>query len=281
MYSFNPLKAENSVNASIIFLNKVFCLFCDGHGQLQLLYTGSEAWKLVVESICLTGLEGQPYMILAARLSEDGHLLHVATIELKDPAPLRRTTADVEPVVVIYRWHMIRFSMDLHPDRVNPSQSSDSTAPSKIESINLLATFCSPSIPLYSAFTFTPVAANLLIINEADIHPVQRQSEEAAAKAEAVAATHIEMESEQKGSLEGHQGLGYSQEKAAYEWSQSDTDVVITVRLPDDVTKPDIVCAIERIELVVGLTDGTTYIRGTLYASIEPDASTWTIEKNV
>ena len=259
----------------------MLCLFCDGHGRLQLLYTGSEAWKPVVESVSLTALEGQPYMILAARLSEDSHLLHVATVELKDPAALKRTTTDVQPVVVIYRWHTIRFSVDLCPDRVNPSQLSDSTTPSKIESINLVATFHSLSIPLYCAFTFTPVAANLLIINEANVCPVQSQSKEVAAKEEVVADTHIEMESEQRDGLVGHQGLGYSQGKAAYEWTQSDTDVAITVQLPGDVTKLDIVCSIERSELVVGLTDGTTYIRGKLHASIEPDASTWTIEKNM
>lgn len=243
-----------------------------------MLYTGEdESWKLV-ESIALTGLEGQPFMILAARVSEDGHVLHVATIELKDPSNLKRTTINTPSIEVISRWHTIRFSMDVHPDRLNASKFSASASLLKIDSVNLLATFHSSSVPLFSAFNFTSEAANLLIINEADIKPAQKQSQEVAAKEE---ASHTgASDSEQQDGVVGHQGLGYSEEKATFQWTQSDTDVVVTVWLPSDVTKSDVSCIIEKNELVVGLTDGTTYIRGRLHASIDPDASTWTIEHN-
>ena len=243
-----------------------------------MLYTGEdESWKLV-ESIAITGLEGQPFMILAARVSEDGHVLHVATIELKDPSHLKRTTTNTPSIEVISRWHTIRFSMDVHPDRLNASKFSASASLLKIDSVNLLATFHSSSVPLFSAFNFTSEAANLLIINEADIKPAQKQSQEVAAKEE---ASHTGgSDSKQQDGVVGHQGLGYSEEKATFQWTQSDTDVVVTVWLPSDVTKSDVSCIIEKNELVVGLTDGTTYIRGRLHASIDPDASTWTIERN-
>ena len=279
VYSSNPPKAmDNPVNASIIFFNKELCLFCDGQGLLQVLYTGKdESWKLV-ESITLTGLEGQPFMILAARVSEDGHVLHVATIELKDPSHLKRTTTNTPSIEIISRWHTIRFSMDVHPDRLNASKFSASTSLLKIDSVNLLATFHSSSVPLFSAFNFTSEAANLLIINETNIKPAQKQSQEEAAKEE---ASHTEgSDSEQQDGIVGHQGLGYSEGKAPFQWTQSDTDVVVTVWLPSDVTKFDVSCIIERNELVVGLTDGTTYIRGRLHTSIDPDASTWIIEHN-
>lgn len=279
VYLSNPPKAtNNTVNASIVFFNKVLCLFCDGQGLLQVLYTGEdESWKLV-DSITLTGLEGQPFMILAARVSEEGHVLHVATIELKDPSHLKRTTTNTPSIEAISKWHTIRFSMDVHPDRLNASKFSASTSLLKIGSVNLLATFYSSSVPLFSAFNFTSEAANLLIISEADIKPAQKQSQEVAPEKE---ASHTESsESEQQDGVVGHQGLGYSEENAAFQWTQSDTDVVVTVWLPSDVTKFDVSCVIERNELVVGLTDGTTYIRGRLHASIDPDASTWTIEHN-
>ena len=280
VYLANPPKAMNNpINASIVFFNKILCLFCDGQGLLQLLYTGKdESWKLV-ESVTLTGLEGRPFMILAARVSEDGHILHVATVELRDPSHLKLTATNTPSIEVISRWHMIRFSTDVHPDRLNASKFNDDESFLKIDSVDHLATFYSSSVPLFSAFNFTSEAANLIIINEANIKPAQKPSQEVAAKEE---ASHTEgSDPKQQDGIVGHQGLGYSEEKATFQWTQSDTDVVVTVCLPSDVTKFDISCIIERNELIVGLTDGTTYVRGRLHAGIDPDASTWTIEHNM
>ena len=86
-----------------------------------------------------------------------------------------------------------------------------------------------------------------------------------------------EEKSDPKG--EEHHGLGY--DNLGYQWSQSDSDVTVTLTLPEAVTKADIKCEIESNEVVLGLTDGTTYLRGKLHAPIDPEASVWTLEKNV
>ena len=69
-------------------------------------------------------------------------------------------------------------------------------------------------------------------------------------------------------------------EEPQYQWSQTEGDVAITVPLPDDVSKRDIHCEIHRREIVVGLSDGTTFLRGVLFSPISPDCSTWTVEKH-
>ena len=71
-----------------------------------------------------------------------------------------------------------------------------------------------------------------------------------------------------------------SSEEPQYQWSQTEGDVAITVPLPEDVSKRDIHCEIHRREIVVGLSDGTTFLRGVLFAPISPDCSTWTVEKH-
>lgn len=63
-----------------------------------------------------------------------------------------------------------------------------------------------------------------------------------------------------------------------YEWSQSDSDLTIAVQLARDVTKHELCCSIESREIVLGLNDGTTFLRGTLHAPVDPEASAWSIE---
>ena len=69
-----------------------------------------------------------------------------------------------------------------------------------------------------------------------------------------------EEESNPKG--EEHHGLGY--DNLGYQWSQSDNDIVVTLTLPKTVTKTDIMCEMKSNEEILGLTDGTTYLRGKL-----------------
>ena len=65
---------------------------------------------------------------------------------------------------------------------------------------------------------------------------------------------------------------------AAYEWTQTDTDVTITVPMTGDVSKRDVVCVVRCDEVVVGISDGTTLLRAALYDMVSPEDSTWTIE---
>ena len=83
----------------------------------------------------------------------------------------------------------------------------------------------------------------------------------------------------EKGEEEEQKSEG-SSEEPQYQWSQREGDITITVPLPSDVSKRDINCVISRREIVVGLSDGTTYLRGRLFAPISSDCSTWTLEKH-
>ncbi len=273
------------VNASIVFLTDTLCLFSDGDGSLQLLQTENRIasaitspapsllrqWKLL-ENISLTGLEGAPFMVLAARVSlADGRQLNTATLELKDPSSFKRSTKNAPPTVTIYRWHRLRFTADLAS--YVPQLENDDIAPkSLLVESRLCCTLQSHAISLYCDF----LQSNLLIVSESDVVHHEDNSQDPSAQ-EPACEEIMELDEAEK----PHLGLGYAQTetKLAYEWSQSDTDVTITVTLPPDATKQDVSCAFGREDVVVGLTDGITYVRGKLYAAIDPEASAWTIEK--
>ena len=252
-----------------------------------MLYTGnrgnrsaSEEWRLL-QSVSLEGLEGRPFEILAVMETSDQCCLNVATLELQDlPTSKRTSTSTASSVIVIYRWHRLKLSKDLTSICGQFEELGIEAPKSIVKETILLSTFQSHSIALYCSFT----PQHLLVISESNlVHiPIEAPSQEPAAK-DVATATHAqapELEEEET-KQQKFQGLGYSEENVAYQWTQSETDVVITADLPTDVTKRDVSCVIEREEVVVGLTDGTTFLRGKLHAAIDPAASTWSIEKNV
>lgn len=71
-----------------------------------------------------------------------------------------------------------------------------------------------------------------------------------------------------------------SQSQTEFEWTQTDTDVNVVLPVHGNVSAEDVVCVIGREDLVVGISDGTTLIRGTLYDTVSPDTSTWIIERD-
>lgn len=75
-------------------------------------------------------------------------------------------------------------------------------------------------------------------------------------------------------------GLSVASSRKPYEWSQSDSDATITLQLPRDVKKQELCCSIKPREIVLGLNDGTTLLRGVLHAPVDPEASTWSIEQH-
>ncbi len=274
------------VNASIVFITDALCLFSDGDGSLQLLLTKDRAgssrsgapWKLL-ENVTLTGLEGAPFMILAARVSAvDGHQLNIATLELKDPSTFQRPAKDTQPTVAIYRWHSLQFSTKLLETTPQLETEDGSATENLLTQSNLRCTLQSHAISLYCDF----VQSKLLVVNEAPLVHLNSDGDPVPSAEELVLSDSNEaatMESDE--AEKPHLGLGYTETKAErqYNWTQSDTDVTITVTLPSDATKQEVDCIIGRDEVVVGLTDGTTYVRGRLCATVDPDASAWTIEK--
>lgn len=217
-------------------------------------------------------------MILAARVgTRDNHQLNVATLELKDASKLSQKAADSQPMIAIYRWHRLKFAFGINDE--NPQLGEADAASGGrilIPETQLCCTYLSHSSSLYCSFT----DHHLLIISESDILPVDTQNQQPVEN-QAAKTTHVEaLEYEEEEKQKHHYGLGYSAEKA-YQWAQSETDITITVNLPGDITKHDITCIIKSSEVVLGLTDGTTYLKGMLFAPVDPDASAWSIEDNL
>ena len=285
---------SGSVNPSIVFLTKQHCLFADGCGSMWLLYTpcraqkseaGVEEW-LVLEEMKLSALEGKPFVILAATFApgESSHHLDVVTMVLRDTA-FGLSKSATKPPTAFYHWYHVTLSPTV---TIAPSQEPPATAPSvavsnaPVSSISLLCSLESRTVPLYSAF----ITDCLLIVSEAEMKVSGTVTEETEKTEEGMESEEPEgkeidvEEAENKDTNGGHIGLGFDEEKL-YNWSQTDSDISIVVTLPNDVTKQDIHCVLDRKEAVIGLKDGTTYFQDHLYAPIDPETSTWTLENHV
>ena len=128
----------------------------------------------------------------------------------------------------------------------------------------LCCSFRTSTIPLHSEF----VGSCLVVITESTIESklvskTKREEQESSNVRETF-----------DDSVQTYPGIGY-QDTSKYSWTQSGTDVTVLVSLPEDVTKRDVVCDIKEKSLIIGLTDGTSYIRGDLYSRIDKDVSTW------
>ena len=308
--------ADNSVNPTIVFLTEHLCLFANGCGSLQLLNTvnlvtpsegrGGE-WQQL-EEIQLPGMEEKSFVILAARFREAGQQqLDVVTLVLGDVIALpTKEKSSTKPPIATYHWHHVTFNVtpaaaaDAHT--VATTTKIDGTTPQLphgVASVRLCCSLQSKTVALYSAF----VSSHLLVISEADLIPPQQlptveeeekedeENEKEGGHEERAVESKMEVdekeeveEEEGEGKSRKHKGLGFEIGKSStpeYKWSQTDSDVTVIVMLPSDVTKQDIDCMIERREIVIGLTDGTTYLRDRLFAPIDPETSTWTIENRV
>ena len=309
---------ESAVNPSISLVAAHLCLFTTGCGSsLQLLHTPGrvstrgetagegkeEPWRLL-EELQLPGTEGKPFSIIASSYSETDHQLDVATVVLCSPTvvSMREKKSASKPPIATYHWH--RWTLNPIPSTTDDVvQSSPLTAQSVSDTDNsaspcastasLCCSLHSDTIALYSTFG----TDRLVILSEADMTPVSQstpteESEAMPEQQQDSAAESVTQENEATDKEESEEkkelkGLGFeaaacsSAAQPEYKWDQTESDVTITVVLPGDVTKHDVHCVIQRREVVVGLTDGTTYFRGQLFAPINPDCSTWTIDSHV
>ena len=189
------------------------------------------------------------FSIKAVQLSEDRLSLYIVSTHLSSPLV---NSSGSNPFCSL-QLHQVVFVHSL-------DETSTSVA---VDKINILFRAEFSTIPLYVELMGTIV----LVVSESDL------------KLQQGPGVHTdEQRDEEEDSKHSYRGVGYSQE--GYEWSQTDTDLSVCIDLPVDVTKRDISCLIEFDSLVVGLTDGTTFIRGELFGKIDPVASTWIIENN-
>ncbi|CAD5117786.1 DgyrCDS6538 [Dimorphilus gyrociliatus] len=64
-----------------------------------------------------------------------------------------------------------------------------------------------------------------------------------------------------------------------YYWYQSTEEVVVTVCAPEDITKSDVECTIAKKDILLRINT-STILEGSLYESVSPDESTWTLVDN-
>ena len=218
-------------------------------------------------------INSNPVMIIIATIPESKLYVDVLCAELCDPSAVQhvRSSTSTDSSVAIFKWLRVTFNKD------SPGTADTPLVTFKDTTVSTVTSFECQAFPLYAAI----VEKNILFLSEAkpplredtgDVDTTEKMEEERGGGEEgenvAVAAAQEE-----------HHGLGY--DNLGYQWSQTDSDVTVTLTLPENVKKADVECKIEPNEVVLGLTDGTTYLRGRLHSAIDPEASAWTLEKNV
>ena len=234
--------------------------------SLSLLGSSFLQWELIKT---YTLSESSSVSITQATVTDDSSIQLLIT-ELQN---LSSTTAGDEGVkdnIVKCTWYKMQFKCSIETIQHSACLVRDS-----LESITQITSFHSKSLPLYTAFQShsthstqyllfmsetTPTLTSNTASKDCDTHPP--------ASPPPTEDTNIDTKS--------HFGLGYSTDN--YEWSQTDSEVVVLFEVAKGVTKREIYCVISRQELVVGLTDGTTFLRGELHDTIDTEGSTWTIE---
>ncbi len=195
------------------------------------------------------------------------HTIQLLTTELHTSSTFGKEKANIAKCT----WYELKFNSP-----IESIQDSAETLCASISDIGEVMSFQSKSLPLYAAFQAHPsqITHHLLLMSETSPTLPAHITPPTDPKSEATQENTVSLDSG------CHFGLGYDSAEN-HEWSQTDTEVVVTFPLPRGVTKREIYCVISRTELVVGLIDGTTFQRGELYAAIDTEGSTWTIDGNM
>ena len=263
------------MNASLWFLTDQLCLFTNGSDPLLLLNTTDRSrslnqppsWNVIVD-VTPRQLEGIPLIIQCTSLASTGLTLDVGLLQLKYTASSGNSSRTNKPSVCTFHSYRINFSHSLH--------SLDTLDSIAVTSATLICSFESTTLPLHTEF----IDESLMVVSESTLRlPMAAEETVEAVEEERGGDGDVEEVSEESVSL-SHPGIGYKEATQVYEWSQSDSDVTVSVSVPCDVTKRDISCVIEPNNLVVGLTDGTTFVRGKLFARIDCEVSAWILETN-
>ena len=257
---------DQAMNISLVHLDANWCLFSDGHGELSLLdKSQKEGWKRLTDlylSSALSTLSLLPFSILFAKLKVQDSSFDLITIDLQKGQDKKQSS------IITIRWYSVTFNASL-------IEIKNSSTVSLNHTIVLKHTFISSCIPLYAAL----VNQSLFVINEAPLVSADTEGKRRGCE-DAQAQPHYGVGYKRKHDVESSSNKRSAATINGWDWSQTDSDLTITVNLPNDVTKHDITCIIDAKHLVVGLTDGTTYIRDDLHGIIDPHASNWIIEQH-
>jgi len=251
------------LNISLFHLNMSWCLLSDGYGGLSLLDKNQkEGWKKIsdlhLNSVTST-FSLLPFIILFAKLNKLENTFDLITLDLQ------KGQDEKQPSIITIRWFCITFSAPLTEIR---NSSINHT-------VILKHTFVSSCMPLYTAL----VNQSLFVVSEAQFVSVGTEGKGPGSE-DIQAQPHFGVGYKRKHEAESSSDKRSTASGSSWQWIQTDCDATVTINLPHDVTKHDISCIIDHNHLVVGLTDGTTYIRDDLYGTIDPHASNWIIEEH-
>lgn len=274
-------------NPTFAFVNGTHCLFSNGGPQLFVFATGhssssfssscttdpQQKWQLemTVPSSTNDVVGENPIIIVIASIPESKLYVDVLIAELCDPSTVKHVkySTSTNSSVALFKWlRLTPTTSSQTADVAEQSAELTEVTPTlsfKDAQMSTVASFECRAFPIYTAI----VEKNIFFVSEAK-PPLSEDAD-----------IGMNWEREEKSIPKGeeHHGLGY--DNLGYQWSQSDSDITVKLTLPETVTKTDIKCVIESNEVILGLTDGTTYLRGRLHAPIDPEASVWTLEKNV
>ncbi len=284
VFSFSK-RVVPKANFSLCFLSEDIGIACSGNNEAILFrrelaaadteeHLASEKWSLLASVV--VGDLGHPVLIATAAISESGDSVEVLCAELLIGAVESPTTQEPGKPLITYHW------IRIHLEEENDTKSKTNT----------MCTLNSKSHALYSIFQWDETSKKFQLLFMSETEPFTTSSSSQQPKSNnslkpvISGSTREEAElshEEEEAAADRHYGLGYKQDEkegSVYTWDQSEEDVVITFKLPDDVTKKDLCVRIDPPEVVVGLTDGSSLLRGELAHSVDNDGCTWTLDGN-
>ena len=273
-----------SVNGSLLFLTDHLCLFTTGSGPLLLLATTDRSRSLnqppswtVLADVTPQSLKDTPFIIQCTHLSSTGLSLDVGLLELKCAAGFIHSIRMADkPSICVFHLYRVTLTQSLL------SFSIVENVDVGVASVTLSYSFESTTMPLYTEF----IEGKVLVLSESMprlFSTAQNTMDELSKEGEGGGGDDYngdEKEDDGAYSSAAHPGIGYKVSSQTFDWTQSDTDLTVSVSVPCDVTKRDISCVVEPNNLVIGLTDGTTFVRGNLFSRVDCEASLWTLEAN-
>lgn len=266
-------RMEHLTNPTIEFLGMTMGVVCAGDNKVTLFHrdreTKNEKW-IVLKSLDVS--ENKPVKLMTSSLGERADILcaelNFPSLD-KEGVSAAQTAQDPDKYVATYKWVRVEF-------KVNPMLAQ--TGPNDVESWKVLGTFQSKSLALYSTFQYHPPSREKQLLLISETVPLMDPGESDQRNESVLVSGNTAQDSTLFSESEQHCGLGFKRDN--YKWTQSDTDITISFQLAEDVKKGDISCVLEANEVVVGLSDGTTFLQGEPTHSIDPQASTWTIENH-
>lgn len=245
-------KTEESLNSTLFFPSQSLACLCDGSGKLYLLQTGDRIGDVSQNASWKVGSVyqfDQPSLILHAIQSPETGCVSCLLLSI--------TENDASTSV--------KDAHNVHLELITFSQVNCSATGSISYSCEMLQQFRGHSAPVYAGIECGGTA--ILVASERPFSLVKGDSEEKPSGS---------FHSADDGMAEVK---SRSSSAIVYKWSQDSEDVTVKFVLPDGTKKDDIACNVtaDSVDLQIGKE---ILLSGPLYAKVNPEESTWTVEEN-